>query len=180
MLEKQSKLEKWIIPHLLLFNTKLPATSSEYHHYKDLWKFDVTTLKWTEIKARNPPSARSGHSCFLWKSYMIIFGGFFEAARETKFYSDLHVFNLQSEQWMAFPASRLATKPEPRSACNLALFGDKAIIHGGFTKFKAPNSVTETKVHTDAWVLVSACSMVQFLYIYIGISYYVSCTISVF
>lgn len=85
---------------------------------------------------------------------MIVFGGFFEAARETKFYADLHVFNLQTERWMALPASRLSMKPEPRSSCNIALFGDKALIHGGFTKLKTPSSLTETKVHSDAWILV--------------------------
>ena len=140
--------------NLYVFGGEL-ATSSEYHHYRDLWKFDVTTLKWTEITARNPPSARSGHSCFLWKSYMIVFGGFFEAARETKFFADVHVFNLQTETWMALPTSRLSMRPEPRSACNVALMGDKAYIHGGFSKMKTPNSTStsETKVHTDAWVL---------------------------
>jgi hypothetical protein len=90
---------------------------------------------------------------------MVLFGGFFEAARETKFYADLHVFNLQTEQWMALPASRLSTKPEPRSACNVALFGDKALIHGGFTKLKTPNSLTETKVHSDGWVLVRTAQL---------------------
>ena len=138
--------------NLYVFGGEL-ATSSEYYHYKDMWKFDVTTLKWTEIQARNPPSARSGHSCFLWKSYMIVFGGFFEAARETKFFADIHVFNLQTEQWLTLPTSRLSMKPEPRSACNVALLGDKAFIHGGFSKLKTPNSTSEIKVHTDAWVL---------------------------
>lgn len=146
---------------LYVFGGEL-ATASEYHHYRDLWKFDLKTLKWTEIQARNGPSARSGHACFLWKSYMVVFGGFFEAARETKFYNDVHIFNLQTEQWMALPASRLAMKPEPRSACNVGIFGDKALVHGGFTKLKATTSTTETKVHTDAWVLVSkGCLMMR-------------------
>ena len=85
---------------------------------------------------------------------MVVFGGFFEALRETKWYNDVAVFNLQSETWMDVPQSRLAAKPEPRSACNIASFGtDKIIIHGGFSKFKSVNSGSETKVHSDAWVL---------------------------
>jgi N-acetylneuraminic acid mutarotase len=132
------------------------ATADAYHHYRDLWKFDFNALQWIEITAKNPPSARSGHACFVWKHFMILIGGFFEASRETKWYNDVHVFNLQTETWMDVPQSRLSMKPEPRSACNWALYGvDKAIIHGGFAKLKSPNAsaTDETKVHTDAWIL---------------------------
>jgi hypothetical protein len=138
---------------LYVFGGEL-ANSDQYHHYRDLWKFDLRTLTWSEIKARNPPSARSGMGCLVWKHYMVIFGGFFEALRETKWYNDVHVFNLQTETWMDVPQSRLAIKPESRSACNIALYGtDKLIVHGGFSKFKTTNGAVETKTHTDAWVL---------------------------
>ena len=65
------------------------ATTDYYHRYKDLWKFDLTTMMWTELTPNNKsnkagiggsiPSARSGHSAMVWKHYMIIFGGFYEA-----------------------------------------------------------------------------------------------------
>jgi N-acetylneuraminic acid mutarotase len=131
------------------------ATADEYHHYRDLWKFDLIKMQWTEISARNPPSARSGHVTIVWKSYMIVFGGFFEALRETKWYNDVHVFNLQTETWMELPPSRLSAKPDPRSSCNVALYGtDRLIVHGGFSKLsKTSNTAAETKVHTDSWVL---------------------------
>ena len=129
-------------------------SGDQYHHFRDIWKFDTRSLKWEEIVARNPPSARSGHAAFVWKQFMVVFGGFFEAARETKWYNDVSVFNLQTETWMDVPQSRLAEKPEPRSACNFSSFGsDKILIHGGFSKMKSVNSSSETKVHSDAWVL---------------------------
>lgn len=138
---------------LYVFGGEMEA-GEQYHHYRDLWKFDTNSLKWTEIVAKNPPSARSGHSAFVWKHYMIIFGGFFEALREAKWYNDVCVFDLQTEEWMDVPQSRLTVKPEPRSACNIALFGtDKIIVHGGFSKMKSVNASSETKVHSDAWVL---------------------------
>jgi hypothetical protein len=134
------------------------AADTGYHHYRDLWKFDCQTLQWTELKAKNPPSARSGHVCWVWKQYMILFGGFLEAAKETRWYNDVHVFHLQTEQWMDVPQSRLSIKPEPRSACNVALYGtDRAMVHGGFAKVKSAavgaTNGEETKVHTDAWIL---------------------------
>ena len=138
---------------LYVFGGEL-ETADQYHHYRDLWKFDANTLKWTEITAKNAPTARSGHAAFVWKNFMIIFGGFFEALLDTKWYNDVSVFNLQTETWMDVPQSRLAVKPEPRSACNFSSFGtDKAIIHGGFSKVKSVNSSSDTKVHSDAWVL---------------------------
>lgn len=139
--------------YLYVFGGEL-ATADQYHHYRDLWKFDTNTLKWTEVKSKTSPSARSGHVCCLWKHYMILFGGFFEALRETKWYNDVHIFNLQTETWMDLPQSRLAAKPEARSACNIASFGsDKLIIHGGFSKLKVTGNTSETKVHSDSWVL---------------------------
>jgi len=138
---------------LYVFGGEL-ASSDQYHHYRDLWKFDLRTLMWTEIKAKNPPSARSGMGVIIWKHYMVVVGGFFEALRETKWYNDVHVFDLQSETWMDVPQSRLVVKPEPRSACNVALYGtDKIVVHGGFSKVKTSNAAAETKTHTDAWIL---------------------------
>ena len=143
---------------LYIFGGEL-ATSDQYHHYRDLWKFHIPTLTWIEIKAKHPPSARSGMGCLVWKHYMIVFGGFFEAARETKWYNDVHIFDLQSEVWLGggtttTQVSRLAVKPEPRSACNIASYGaDKLIIHGGFSKLKIASGTIETKTHTDAWIL---------------------------
>ena len=129
-------------------------SGDQYHHFRDIWRFDTRSLKWEEILAKNPPSARSGHAAFVWKNFMVVFGGFFEAARETKWYNDVSVFNMQTETWMDVPQSRLAEKPEPRSACNFSLFGnDKVLIHGGFSKMRSVNSSSETKVHSDAWVL---------------------------
>ena len=54
-----------------------------FYHYKDLWRYDIKAQKWEELKPSkavgSQPTARSGHSAVVWKNYMIIFGGFFEA-----------------------------------------------------------------------------------------------------
>jgi N-acetylneuraminic acid mutarotase len=132
------------------------ASADQYHHYKDIWKFDLSTMKWEEIQPRatgTAPTARSGHAAFVWKHYMIVFGGFYEALRETRFYNDVCVLDLQSLTWMDIPHSKLASRPEPRSAVNVGLKGDTAIIHGGYSKLKNPTTKAESKVHTDAWLL---------------------------
>jgi Domain of unknown function (DUF4110)/Galactose oxidase, central domain len=107
------------------------ATTDVYHHYKDLWKFDLTSLQWTEIAnistKQYGPSPRSGHAMTVWRHYMIVFGGFFEGSLSgdqttpPRWYNDLYVFNLQTEHWIPIPHSKLTVRPEPRSGCNAAL-----------------------------------------------------------
>jgi Kelch motif/Galactose oxidase, central domain len=164
------------------------ATADEYHHYKDLWRFDIKAQSWQEIKSSvggggggsslqesslkkkntsstttttttttttapaaaglttastgTPPSARSGHVAVVWKHYMIIFGGFYEAMRADtpRWYNDVSVMNLKTHEWLAVPHSKLSVRPEPRSACNADVIGDDLIIHGGFSKLVNHNS----------------------------------------
>jgi N-acetylneuraminic acid mutarotase len=132
------------------------ATADQYHHYRDLWKFDLTNLKWEEIDPRTTgtsPSARSGHSAFVWKHFMVVFGGFYEALKDTRWYNDICVLDLQTLTWMDIPHSKLASRPEARSACNVGLKGDVALIQGGYSKLKNPTTKAESKVHSDAWLL---------------------------
>jgi N-acetylneuraminic acid mutarotase len=150
---------------LYVFGGELCA-GDEYHHYRDCWKYDIKSQSWEEIKPSRVgtmPSSRSGHSAVVWKHFMIIFGGFFEAAKDApRWFNDVTVLNLQTQQWMDIPHSKLTMRPEPRSACNASIIGeDKMIVHGGFSKLSKSSlkqvdedeATTETKVHTDAWIL---------------------------
>mmetsp|Transcript_15274 Transcript_15274/g.22488 ORF Transcript_15274/g.22488 Transcript_15274/m.22488 type:complete len:850 (+) Transcript_15274:146-2695(+) len=136
------------------------ATADQYHHYRDLWKFDLKTNLWEEMRPlkKNSPAPRSGHRAIVWRHYMIIFGGFYEALRETKWYNDLHVWDFQTNTWTEMVYSKLATIPPPRSAFNFGLMAsksDQAFVFGGFSKLKnpAPGSRAEGKTHTDCWAL---------------------------
>jgi Domain of unknown function (DUF4110)/Kelch motif len=135
------------------------AQGDDYYHYKDLWKFHIPTKTWTELPTFQCPSPRSGHATTVYKSYMIVFGGFYEALKDPpRWYNDVHVFNLQTEQWIPISQSRLATNPEPRSAMNHALLGDAQdpywLVHGGFVKIKGTQAnAPESRVYTDAWRL---------------------------
>lgn len=144
---------------LYVFGGEL-ATTDYYHHYKDVWKFDIARQVWQELKfdkIGTQPSSRSGHSAIVWKHYMIIFGGFYEAAREVpRWFNDVCVLNLKTEQWLDVPYSKLGARPEPRSACNIGLLeDDRVVVHGGFSKLPSAAAVSgkETKVHTDGWLL---------------------------
>ncbi|GKY94895.1 kelch domain containing 4 [Mayamaea pseudoterrestris] len=146
------------------------CVAEEFYHYKDCWKFDIRAQAWEEVKPSRVgtlPTARSGHAAVVWKHFMICFGGFFEAMKEApRWFNDVTVLDLQTLQWMDIPHSKLTMRPEPRSACNVAIVGDdKMIVHGGFSKLSKTSlklasvtddtdpATTETKVHTDSWIL---------------------------
>jgi N-acetylneuraminic acid mutarotase len=162
--------------HIYVFGGEL-ASADQYHHYRDLWKYSIKDSQWAELKPSKAvgshPTARSGHQAVTWKHFMILFGGFYEALRDTpRWYNDVYVFNLQTESWMDVPHSKLTARPEPRSACNAAVIGDQMIVHGGFSKLSKSilarsnnhnnsqinqnnpeEETSETKTHSDAWVL---------------------------
>ncbi|KAL7534458.1 hypothetical protein ACHAXR_005887, partial [Thalassiosira sp. AJA248-18] len=139
------------------------ATAEKYHHYKDLWKFDIKTNTWTECKPRSgaPPPARSGHRAVTWRHYMILFGGFHEALRsETRWFNDVHIYDFQSAAWTELKYGKLARIPPPRSACNMALCTsptEALVVYGGYSKVKNANapgaSKSEGIMHVDCWML---------------------------
>ena len=65
----------------------------------DLWKLDLNTYTWTEVKSSDSflPLERSGHSCDVFESYMVIFGGIFEITKEL---NDLHLFDFKKQRWV--------------------------------------------------------------------------------
>ena len=62
------------------------ATLDQFHHYSDMWVLDLRTNTWAEIQRPRGkaewPSPRSGHRMVLWRGYIVLFGGFYEALRE--------------------------------------------------------------------------------------------------
>lgn len=131
------------------------ATADDYYHYKDLWKFDLITNTWHEIKVPKVgtiPTARSGHAAVVWNHYMIVFGGFFEAAptkqrnqAPPRWFNDVTVLDLQTLTWLDIPHSKLTARPEPRSACNVVLIhDDRILVHGGFSKLSAKQTAVSS------------------------------------
>lgn len=51
---------------------------------QDFWRLDLKTNAWEALDDKGGPSPRSGHRMVVWRNYLVVFGGFYEAARETK------------------------------------------------------------------------------------------------
>ena len=65
----------------------------------DLWKLDLNTYTWVEIKPVDgfKPLERSGHSCDVYDSYMVIFGGIYEITKEL---NDFHLYDFKKNRWI--------------------------------------------------------------------------------
>ena len=136
-----------------MFVSVAAIIQEKFHHYKDLWRLDVTTWQWEQLALRGGPSARcalrtsthlsrrspnrfsSGHRCVLHRHSVLLFGGFYDAAKETRYFSDLWILDLDALKWTCVGSASTAADaagggvagldgghwPPPRSGAGLAL-----------------------------------------------------------
>ncbi|KAJ4296000.1 Kelch repeat-containing protein 3 [Collariella sp. IMI 366227] len=85
-----------------------------FYHYNDFWKLDPTTREWTRLepKGKTPP-ARSGHRMTYFKNYIILFGGFQDTANQTKYLSDLWIYDTTNFVWYNPALPRPNSNPTP-------------------------------------------------------------------
>jgi hypothetical protein len=89
------------------------ATLDQFHHYRDMWALDVKTNIWREIPPKGDvPSPRSGHRMVVWRNYLVLFGGFYEALKEVRWFNDLYLFSFQEERWIQIPRKVSSSSPE--------------------------------------------------------------------
>jgi N-acetylneuraminic acid mutarotase len=70
-----------------------------FFHYKDFWSIDLKTFTWEKLEVGKKPSPRSGHRMVIWKHFIILYGGFYDAGKETKYLDDLWIFNIEESKW---------------------------------------------------------------------------------
>lgn len=140
------------------------ATLDQFHHYRDMWALDLKTNVWEEIATtKDGPSARSGHRMVVWRNCIILFGGFYEALREVKWFADLYIFSLSERKWIEVPSKPYVPAPRARSGFLMTVHpsDDAVFVFGGYSKEKNKGSgssgsaakKSEGKVHTDMWML---------------------------
>ena len=119
------------------------ADQTKFHHYRDFWCLDLSTLEWEQITAKNGPSARSGHRMVHVHDQLLVFGGFFDNLRDVKYMNDLHLFDLSLYKWTRVTPEPGAPVPSPRSGFQLAVDpaggSDGAgivLLYGGYFKKK--------------------------------------------
>ncbi|GLC36147.1 hypothetical protein PLESTB_001375400 [Pleodorina starrii] len=151
---------------MFVFGGEFTSPNQEkFHHYKDLWRLDLTTWEWDCLPLKGGPSARSGHRMALQplRNRVLLFGGFYDTGRDVKYYNDLWELNLETLKWTSLgggPAGNAgagAVWPSPRSGCGLAVVGETLWVFGGYSKAKddEDEDLEHGKTMDDVW----ACNL---------------------
>ncbi|KAI1815371.1 galactose oxidase [Poronia punctata] len=116
-----------------------------FYHYNDFWRLEPSTREWTriDVKGKTPPS-RSGHRMTYYKNYIILFGGFQDTSNQTKYLSDLWLFDTQNYIWFnpTLPPAQL--KPDARSSFTFLPHEQGAVLFGGYSRVKATVSANKS------------------------------------
>ena len=128
----------------------MSPNETSFFHYKDFWRFNTRDNNWEKLGIKVPPP-RSGHRMVAYKNYIVLFGGFYDTAKETKYYDDLWIYDTQIGEWNLIPASD--PKPEPRSGFQLLAFQDYILLFGGYCKKSVKGQKTTGIVYSDIWSL---------------------------
>jgi len=132
------------------------STLDQFHHYRDFWSLDLTTNVWTELTTTGEgPSARSGHRMQIWRNFLILFGGFYEALKDMRWFNDLYIFSFQEMRWCSLSFKSGYSIPKPRSGCQLAIHANEDVLYlyGGYSKEKNPTQKNEGVIHDDMWFI---------------------------
>ncbi|PFH33139.1 kelch repeat-containing protein [Besnoitia besnoiti] len=143
--------------HVYLFGGEF-STFYQFFHFKDLWKFSLKTSVWTKLEVANVtelPQARSGHRLAIWRNVLVLFGGFHDTTRETRYFNDLYLYFFNENKWRRVEFPPHASVPTPRSGCLFLTYpqGDCIFMHGGFAKIKDTAKKVQGKTYTDTWIL---------------------------
>ncbi|KAK8139842.1 hypothetical protein PG984_000965 [Apiospora sp. TS-2023a] len=116
-----------------------------FYHYNDFWRLEPSSREWARIdtKGKSPP-ARSGHRMTYYKNYIILFGGFQDTSNQTKYMSDLWLYDTQNFVWFnpTLPPAQL--KPDARSSFTFLPHEQGAVLYGGYSRVKATVSVNKS------------------------------------
>jgi N-acetylneuraminic acid mutarotase len=140
----------------------------KFRHYNDLWRIDLSTYVWEQVLSTKgvSPSPRSGHRMVTYKNVIVMFGGFYDSGKTTRYYNDVWVFNLDALTWEQKEIS--SSGPSPRGGCQLALHQETAtaFVIGGYSVKKTEKKLASGGksghddddgekgiVHDDIWAL---------------------------
>ncbi len=69
---------------------------SAFHTHAVRGSVFLQTNAWQKLDMLGKaPSARSGHRMVVWRNQLVLFGGFYDSLRDTKWFNDLYVMGFQ-------------------------------------------------------------------------------------
>jgi len=120
---------------LWLFGGEFASSNqTTFHHYRDMWCFDLSSHSWERIETKVQPSARSGHRMVVWKQWIILFGGFHDVGVRTNYLNDLWFFDMMEYKWQQILSRDNERWPSARSGFSLLSIPEGIVLHGGYSK----------------------------------------------
>ncbi|CAG8754896.1 5979_t:CDS:2, partial [Ambispora leptoticha] len=119
------------------------AINSSNILFNDLWTFDISTLSWNLINAKNPPSPRMGYCAVTLPDQSILYiGG--QTSDPFAPMDKLPLYNTKSDTWINMAVSG-PTPPGRRDFSAVLTHDNRVIIYGGI--------MDKSYVSGDAWTL---------------------------
>lgn len=139
---------------LWLFGGEFASVNqTSFHHYRDLWCFDLATHTWERINTKVMPSARSGHRMTVWKQWIVLFGGFHDVGIRTNYLNDLWLFDTLEYKWQQFTVKDTERWPSPRSGFSLLSTPEGIVLHGGYCKIYTTKTKSKGVALDDTFFL---------------------------
>lgn len=127
----------------------------------DLWLFDITTYKWTQVefpRSHSIPDARSGHSLISCNDGAIVYGGYCKVKarkglQKGKVLSDCWILKMKSDP-SAIRFERRRKQgfiPSPRVGCSLVYHKNRGIMFGGVYDYEESEEQLESEFYNNLY-----------------------------
>lgn len=130
--------------YMYLFGGEFSNPSlSQYRHYRDLWRLDLTDMSWERIEIRGGPSARSGCRMAVAAGRLFVFGGFVETGFDViRYLNDLYYVDLTADdlKWTKKETEFDDVTPTPRSGFQWVALDDEIVLYGGYSRELVPKA----------------------------------------
>lgn len=117
-----------------------------FKQYGDLWRYDSDRSCWEEIKGKGPGARSGARGCVVGEE-LLLYGGFTEGKKGTKYLMDLTPFDFEEGRW---GKARKGNGPGPRAGgCFWSSGGSALYFAGNRTRARKGGELLE--VLGDVW-----------------------------
>lgn len=125
--------------------------SSSDTTFNDLWRFDLTHMRWSRPLATGTyPSPKGSASMVAWQDKLVLFGGWRYPSLHPPYqpwclFDELHYYDLAKDRWLV---RNYLPCPPPMAGHSATVHGNRMIVFGGY-QIKDDVNVNSN----DTWVL---------------------------
>ncbi|KAH8400810.1 hypothetical protein KR009_001075 [Drosophila setifemur] len=125
--------------------------SSSDTTFNDLWRFDLTHMRWARPVATGTyPSPKGSASMVAWRDQLVLFGGWRYPSLHPPYqpwclFDELHYYDLGKNRWLL---RNSLSCPPPMAGHSATVHGDRMVVFGGY-QIKDDVNINSN----DTWVL---------------------------